>query len=76
MIALRTAIHFITGEPVDRDTRRGILSGHWDQGSVVGAFCGKLGSFNSRPPLKSRRSPQAGERCDSVNRDLGVPLMK
>jgi hypothetical protein len=93
MIALRTAIHFITGEPVDRDTRRarllaarrkpignitrrGILSGHWDQGSVVGAFRGKLGSFNSRPPLKSRRSPQAGERRDSVNRDLGVPLMK
>ena len=49
MIALRTVIHFITGEPVDRDTRRarllaaprkpigsitrrGILSGHWDQG--------------------------------------------
>lgn len=64
MIALRTAIHFITGEPVDRDTRRarllaarrkpignitrrGVLSGHWDQGSVVGAFRGSCGStFN------------------------------
>lgn len=50
MIALRTAVHFITGEPIDRDTRRarllaarrkpigsvtrrGILSGHWDQGA-------------------------------------------
>ena len=62
MIALRTAIHFITGEPVDRDTRRarllaarrkpvgsiprrGILSGHWDRGNVVGAFRGGRGSF-------------------------------
>ncbi|VVT31647.1 conserved hypothetical protein [Sphingomonas aurantiaca] len=62
MIALRTAVHFITGEPIDRDTRRarllaarrkpigsvtrrGILSGHWDQGSVVGAFCDGRGSF-------------------------------
>ncbi|GLJ00091.1 hypothetical protein Sbs19_39080 [Sphingobium sp. BS19] len=59
---LRTAIDFITGEPVDRDTRRarllaarrkpvgsitrrGILSGHWDQGSVVGAFRNGRGSF-------------------------------
>lgn len=25
MIALRTATHFITGEPVDRDTRRARL---------------------------------------------------
>ncbi|MBB4642701.1 hypothetical protein [Rhizorhapis suberifaciens] len=62
MIVLRTATDFITGLPVDRDTRRarllaarrkpvgsiprrGILSGHWDQGSVVGAFRGGRGSF-------------------------------
>lgn len=62
MIALRTAVHFITGEPIDRDTRRarllaarrkpvgsiprrGILSGHWDRGNVVGAFRGGRGSF-------------------------------
>ena len=62
MIALRTAVHFITGEPIDRDTRRarllaarrkpigrvtwrGILSGHWDQGNVVGAFRNGRGSF-------------------------------
>lgn len=62
MIALRFARHFITGEPIDRDTRRarllaarrkpigsvprrGILSGHWDQGTVVGAFRGGRGSF-------------------------------
>lgn len=62
MIALRFARHFVTGEPINRDTRRarllaarrkpigsvprrGILSGHWDQGSVVGAFRGGRGSF-------------------------------
>ena len=45
MIALRTATHFITGAPIDRDTRRGILSGHWDQGNVVGAFRNGRGSF-------------------------------
>lgn len=62
MIVLRTATDFITGLPVDRDTRRarllaarrkpvgsiprrGSLSGHWDQGSVVGAFRGGRGSF-------------------------------
>lgn len=67
MIALRTATHFLTGEPVDRDTRRarllaarrkpvgsvtrrGILSGHWDQGTVVGAFRGGRGSFRVDQP--------------------------
>lgn len=62
MIVLRTAIDFITGLPVDRDTRRarllaarrkpigsitrrGILTGHWDRGSVVGAFRDGRGSF-------------------------------
>ncbi|WP_052310924.1 MULTISPECIES: hypothetical protein [Sphingobium] len=62
MIVLRTAIDFITGLPVDRDTRRarllaarrkpigsitrrGILTGHWDRGSVVGAFRNGRGSF-------------------------------
>ncbi len=45
MIAVRIATHFLTGEPVDRDTRRGILSGHWDQGTVVGAFRGGRGRF-------------------------------
>ena len=67
MIALRTAVHFITGEPIDRDTRRarllaarrkpvgsvtrrGILSGHWDQGSVVGAFRDGRGSFRADQP--------------------------
>lgn len=67
MIALRTATDFITGLPVDRDTRRarllaarrkpigsitrrGILSGHWDQGSVVGAFRNGRGSFAAAQP--------------------------
>ncbi len=67
MIALRTATHFLTGEPVDRDTRRarllaarrkpigsvtrrGILSGHWDQGTVVGAFRAGRGSFRVDQP--------------------------
>lgn len=67
MIALRSAIHFITGLAVDRDTRRarllaarrkpvgsvtrrGILSGHWDQGSVVGAFRDGRGSFRADQP--------------------------
>lgn len=62
MIVLRTATDFITGLPIDRDTRRarllaarrkpigsvtrrGILSGHWDKGNVVGAFRGGRGSF-------------------------------
>lgn len=62
MIPLRDAIDIMTGEPIDRDTRRarllaarrkpigsiprrGILSGHWDGGSVVGAFRGGRGSF-------------------------------
>lgn len=62
MIALRTAIDPITGQAVDRDTRRarllaarrkpigsiprrGILTGYWDGGSVVGAFRGGRGSF-------------------------------
>lgn len=62
MRPLRDAIDFITGQPVDRDTRRarllaarrkpvgsitrrGILSGHWDRGSVVGAFRDGRGSF-------------------------------
>lgn len=62
MIVLRTGIHFITGETVDRDTRRarllaarrkpidsvtrrGIRSGHWDQGSIVGAFRDGRGTF-------------------------------
>lgn len=64
MMALCSAIHFLTGEPVDRDTRRArllavlrkpvgsvtrrsILSGHWDQGSVVGAFREGRGSFRA-----------------------------
>jgi hypothetical protein len=54
MTPLRTAIDIMTGLPIDRDTpraatrrapqagrkhpRRGILSGHWDRGNVVGAF--------------------------------------
>lgn len=67
MIALRTATDFITGLPVDRDTRRarllaarrkpigsitwrGILSGYWDQGSVVGAFRNGRGSFAAAQP--------------------------
>ena len=62
MIALRFTPHFLTGQPVDRDTRRarllaarryaprspvrrGILTGHWDQGSVVGAFRDGRGAF-------------------------------
>ncbi len=62
MIALRLATDFITGKPVDRDTRRarllaarrravgsvprrGILTGHWDRGAVVGAFRNGRGSF-------------------------------
>ncbi|MGE6695005.1 hypothetical protein AX777_22175 [Sphingobium yanoikuyae] len=62
MTPLRGAIDFITGLPIDRDTRRarllaarrkpigsiprrGILTGHWDGGSVVGAFRGGRGSF-------------------------------
>ncbi|MCH4894920.1 hypothetical protein GO308_17590 [Sphingomonas sp. SFZ2018-12] len=62
MRPLRTAVDFITGELVDRDTRRarllaarrkpvgsvtrrGILSGHWDKGNVVGAFRNGRGSF-------------------------------
>lgn len=62
MTPLRNAIDIMTGEPIDRDTRRarllaarrkpigsiprrGILSGHWDGGSVVGAFRGGRGSF-------------------------------
>lgn len=64
MTPLRTAIDVITGEPLDRDTRRarllaarrkpvgsitrrGILSGHWDRGSVVGAFRDGQGSFRA-----------------------------
>lgn len=64
MIALRFARDFITGELVDRDTRRarllaarrkpigsitrrGILSGHWDRGNVVGAFRGGRGTFRA-----------------------------
>jgi hypothetical protein len=62
MIVLRTAVDYITGLPVDRDTRRarllaarrksigsiarrGILTGYWDGGSVVGAYRGGRGSF-------------------------------
>ncbi|AXJ97496.1 hypothetical protein [Sphingomonas sp. FARSPH] len=65
MTPLRNAIDFITGQPVDRDTRRarllaarrkpvggvnrsGILMGHWDRGSVVGAFRDGRGSFLDR----------------------------
>lgn len=64
MIALRFAPHFLTGEPIDRDTRRarllaarrtpigspprrGILSGHWDQGTIVAAFRGGRGTFRA-----------------------------
>ena len=64
MIALRTAVHFITGESIDRDTRRalllaarrrpigsvtrrGILSGHWDQVNVVGVFRNGRGTFRA-----------------------------
>lgn len=64
MIPFRTATDFITGELVDRDTRRarllaarrkpigsvtrrGILSGHWDRGTVVGAFRAGRGSFTA-----------------------------
>lgn len=64
MIALRFARDFITGQLVDRDTRRarllaarrkpignitrrGILSGHWDRGNVVGAFRGGRGTFRA-----------------------------
>lgn len=64
MTPLRTALDFITGELVDRDTRRarllaarrkpvgsitrrGILSGHWDRGTVVGAFRNGRGSFKA-----------------------------
>lgn len=62
MTPLRNAIDFVTGLPIDRDTRRarllaarrkpigsiprrGILTGHWDRGSVVCAFRGGRGSF-------------------------------
>lgn len=62
MTPLRHAIDIMTGEPIDRDTRRarllaarrkpvgsiprrGILSGHWDGGNVVGAFRSGRGSF-------------------------------
>jgi hypothetical protein len=62
MIVFRLATDFLTGEPVDPDTRRarllaarrmavgsvprsGILTGHWDRGSVVGAFRDGRGSF-------------------------------
>lgn len=62
MTPLRNAIDIMTGEPIDRDTRRarllaarrkpigsiprrGILSGHWDRGNIVGAFRGGRGSF-------------------------------
>ena len=55
MIALRFSLHFLTGQPIDRETRRarlvaarrypvgsvprrGILSGHWDGGNIVGAY--------------------------------------
>lgn len=54
MTPLRLARDIATGAPIDRDTRRaclaarryainsvprrGILSGHWDAGTVVGAF--------------------------------------
>lgn len=67
MTPLRTAVDFITGELVDRDTRRarllaarrkpvgsvtrrGILSGHWDKGNVVGAFRDGRGSFLADRP--------------------------
>ncbi|WP_430637546.1 hypothetical protein [Sphingomonas hankookensis] len=67
MTPLRTAIDIMTGEPIDRDTRRarllaarrkpvgsiprrGILSGHWDGGNVVGAFRGGRGSFIADRP--------------------------
>jgi len=32
-------------KPIGSIPRRGILSGHWDGGSVVGAFRGGRGSF-------------------------------
>lgn len=32
-------------KPVRSIPRRGILSGHWDRGNVVGAFRGGRGSF-------------------------------
>lgn len=65
MTPFRTATDFITGLPVDRDTRRarllaarrspvgsitrrGIMSGHWDRGTVVGAFREGRGSFIAR----------------------------
>lgn len=32
-------------KPVGSIPRRGILSGHWDRGNVVGAFRGGRGSF-------------------------------
>ncbi len=67
MRPLRTAVDFITGELVDRDTRRarllaarrkpvgsvtrrGILSGHWDKGNVVGAFRNGRGTFRVDQP--------------------------
>lgn len=67
MTPLRHAIDIMTGEPIDRDTRRarllaarrkpigsiprrGILSGHWDRGNVVGAFRGGRGSFIATAP--------------------------
>jgi hypothetical protein len=61
MTPLRTATDIMTGEPIDRDTRRapqahwehprrGILSGHWDGGNVVGAFRGGRGSFITDQP--------------------------
>ena len=34
-------------KPVGSVTRRGILSGHWDQGSVVSAFRDGRGSFRA-----------------------------
>ena len=37
-------------KPIGSITRRGILSGHWDKGSVVSAFRNGRGSFRADEP--------------------------
>lgn len=37
-------------KPIGSINRRGILSGHWDRGSVVGAFRDGRGTFRADQP--------------------------
>ncbi|MBB3589573.1 hypothetical protein U1708_19875 [Sphingomonas sp. ZB1N12] len=59
MIALRTVIHFITGEPVDRDTRRARL---------LAAPRKPIGSITRRGifhPAATRHRPVLSRMCAS-----------